>query len=249
MNMNSACRVLVADDEPDTLHGLERMLGRRGYQVQGAGGGLEAAEKLRTGSFDVVVSDLRMPDLDGMDLLRLTRKKGKETPFIMITGYGTASSAEEAMKLGSLDYINKPFAVGDLVAAIEKGFKQTQATTEKSAAHVPEAVESPPFSKWLKLTWHEIQDLDLDPVLNAFARKAGSAFGTRFGFEKKYGKSTSSIVATRASTSIFHAEPRIPLYGEVYLVLESWGTLTEGEQTRLVQFLRRVVLSKLIPLW
>jgi DNA-binding response OmpR family regulator len=119
--MSAQTKVLVAEDEPDMLRGLERALSYEGYDVDAAGGGIEAAEKLRAKRFDVVVSDLRMPAVDGMDLLRIAKKNERDVVFIMITAYGTPDNAVEAMKLGSCDYLPKPFVPAELIAAIEKG--------------------------------------------------------------------------------------------------------------------------------
>jgi CheY-like chemotaxis protein len=248
MSTNVDCRVLVAEDEPDTLRGLVRMLGQRGYQVESAGGGIEAAEKLRGGLFDVVVSDLKMPDMSGMDLLRLTRKTSAETVFVMITAYGTTASAEEARKLGAFDYIDKPFNMEDLVGAIEEGRRQAAEAISVADEPVSEVVESPPMGQWLRSAWHAIQELDLDPALNVVVGLARDAFGAQLGFDRMSPKSEGRGVAERGSATPPDAEPRIPLYGGVYLVPGSWGTLEESERTRLVQFLRRVALGKLVPL-
>jgi CheY-like chemotaxis protein/glycine cleavage system H lipoate-binding protein len=119
--MSVETRVLVAEDEPDMLRGLERVLLYEGYDVEPARDGVEAAEKLKAGHFDVVVSDLRMPAVDGMDLLHMAQEKDRSVVFIMITGYGTVDNAVEAMKLGSFDYIPKPFPPSVLKEAIERG--------------------------------------------------------------------------------------------------------------------------------
>ena len=117
-------RILVADDEPDMLRGLERALLCEGYEVEPAKDGIEAAEKLKAKRFDVVVSDLRMPTVDGMDLLHMAKRKDRDVVFIMITAYATPGNVAEATKLGSYDYISKPFAPSDLVEAIERGLHE-----------------------------------------------------------------------------------------------------------------------------
>ncbi len=149
--MTVQTRVLVADDEPDMLRGLKRALYHEGYDVEPAGSGLEAAEKLKTEHFDVVVSDLRMPTVDGMDLLRIAKKEERDVVFIMITGYGTPDNAVEAMKLGSFDYIPKPFAPAELVAAIEKGLSRrapTGLTKTPAARQVSTICRSPGEHAW-----------------------------------------------------------------------------------------------------
>jgi CheY-like chemotaxis protein/glycine cleavage system H lipoate-binding protein len=117
-------RILVAEDEEDTLLGLKKTLTKRGYAVDVARDGLEAAQKVTSLPFDVVVSDLKMPRIDGMELLHMTKETDENIAFIVITGYGTVDSAVEAMRLGASDYINKPFSPSVLVAAVEKALKK-----------------------------------------------------------------------------------------------------------------------------
>lgn len=137
--MSTQARILVAEDEPDTLRGLERMLGKEGYRVDGAKGGLEAAEKLKAEHFDVIVSDLRMPIVDGMDLLRMAKQKDRDVVFIVVTAYGTAENAVEAIKLGASGYIAKPFAPSTLTEAVEKGIEEKahESTPPRTVAGKP----------------------------------------------------------------------------------------------------------------
>jgi len=116
-------RILVAEDEEDTLLGLQKTLSRRGYSVDVARDGLEAAQKVKSRSFDVVISDLKMPKIDGMELLHITKDADKNIAFIIITGYGSVSGAVEAMRVGAFDYINKPFSTDALLGAIEKALQ------------------------------------------------------------------------------------------------------------------------------
>lgn len=133
--MKTETWILVAEDEQDMLRGLEQMLGEEGYHVEAVKDGLEGAEKIKTEHFDVVIADLKMPIIDGMGLLRAAKQKDHSVVFIMITGYGTTENAVEAMKLGSSDYISKPFAPSDLVAAIQKGLRERgQVSSPKSPA-------------------------------------------------------------------------------------------------------------------
>ncbi len=124
-------RILVAEDEEDTLLGLEKILTKRGYNVDVAKDGFEAAEKVRAQPFDVVVSDLKMPRIDGMELLHMTKETNKNIAFIIITGYGTVESAMEAMRLGASNYIRKPISPNILIGAVEEAL---QAKDEESPA-------------------------------------------------------------------------------------------------------------------
>jgi len=132
--VSTQTKVLVAEDEPDMLQGLQHALAYEGYEVEPAKDGVEAAEKLKAEHFDVVVSDLRMPVIDGMDLLHMAREKDRGVVFIMITGYGTPEGAVEAMKLGSFDYIPKPFPPSVLKEAIERGLDAKVHETRPEAA-------------------------------------------------------------------------------------------------------------------
>ena len=119
--MSPEARVLVAEDEPDTLRSLETMLEREGYRVDAVADGNEAAQRLNGEHYDVVVSDLRIPHVDGMDLLRIARVKDRGIIFVIITAYGTRDVAAEARELGSWDFITKPFLPSELTSAIERG--------------------------------------------------------------------------------------------------------------------------------
>jgi two-component system, NtrC family, response regulator PilR len=105
-------QVLVVDDEQSMLEFLEYMFQKEGYQVTCKTEGRKALELIQGGGdFDLVISDLRMPDLDGLELLRATRQADPETPFIFITAFASSETAIEALKLGAFDYITKPFQV------------------------------------------------------------------------------------------------------------------------------------------
>ncbi|HEX4895711.1 MAG TPA: sigma-54 dependent transcriptional regulator [Solimonas sp.] len=115
-------RVLVVDDEANMRRVLEIMLARRGYKTWSAGNGREAFELLREQAVDLVISDLRMPEMNGIELLRALRAGGNAVPLIMITAQGTIESAVEAMRLGACDYLLRPFDVEALELAIGRVF-------------------------------------------------------------------------------------------------------------------------------
>lgn len=112
--------ILVVDDEQNLRKVLEAMLRRDGYTVFSASDGQEAVEVLREETIQVVVSDLKMPRMDGMTLFHHVRDHYPLLPFIIITAHGTVDSAVEALKLGAYDYISKPFDKMELKIAIEK---------------------------------------------------------------------------------------------------------------------------------
>jgi len=104
-------RVLVVDDEARMRRVLEIMLQKMGHETRAANNGREALELAQHESFDLVLTDLRMPEMDGVALLDALRAQAIETPVILLTAYGTVESAVEAMKKGAYDYILRPFDV------------------------------------------------------------------------------------------------------------------------------------------
>ncbi|WP_428313239.1 sigma-54-dependent transcriptional regulator [Hydrocarboniphaga sp.] len=118
--MSNALRVLVVDDEANMRRVLEIMLTRHGYRTESAADGEQAYERLQGGGFDLVISDLRMPVINGIELLRKLRDSGIDVPLIMITAQGSIESAVEAMRLGACDYLLRPFDINALDLAIQR---------------------------------------------------------------------------------------------------------------------------------
>src|SRR5215467_6517477 len=113
-------RVLVIDDEPairESLHALLTLEG--GYSVDLAEGGTEGLQKLSKRGYDLVLLDLMMPDMSGMEVLHEVRERDRETPIFMITAYGSVQAAVDALKAGADDYFPKPFENDKLIREIE----------------------------------------------------------------------------------------------------------------------------------
>ena len=91
-------RILVVDDEPDMLSSCQRLLSRAGYEVKVAPSGREALRLLKEGPFNLILTDLRMPEMDGMEVLKLSREQSPDSAVIVFTGYGTIQDAVMAMK-------------------------------------------------------------------------------------------------------------------------------------------------------
>jgi len=115
-----ALRILIAEDEEITLRNIIESLEEEGFAVQGAGDGAEALKKMKAAHFDVLITDIKMPKLSGMDLLEQTKEKYPETEVIIITGFGSIGSAIEAMKKGASDYLTKPFDLDELTMKVRK---------------------------------------------------------------------------------------------------------------------------------
>ena len=116
--MVAAQKILVVDDEVLVTLGCRRILAKAGYEVATACTGQEGLNRALEGSFDLAVIDLRLPDLDGMELVRSLRRQRPNTAIVIITGYGTVPSAVEAMRLGVAEYIEKPFTPDELAQAV-----------------------------------------------------------------------------------------------------------------------------------
>ena len=108
-------QLLIVDDEPSMRRMLEILLAQEGYAVQSADSAEAALEALGAKPFDLVVSDIRMPGLSGMDLLKRLKGEDSSTEVILMTAYASTDSAIEALKLGAFDYVTKPFQVEELV--------------------------------------------------------------------------------------------------------------------------------------
>ncbi|MBI2508905.1 MAG: response regulator, partial [Betaproteobacteria bacterium] len=104
----ASLHVLIVDDEPALRQILAAIARQAGYSVVEAGGAAEAAAKLARGDVDVALCDIKMPDGNGIDLVRNTRGSGIDTAFIMVTAFGSMETAVEALRAGASDYIVKP---------------------------------------------------------------------------------------------------------------------------------------------
>src|SRR6266542_2160459 len=107
-------RVLVVDDEPKLGRVVAQMMELDGHAVVRAGGGREALALLRQEPFDVVVTDLRMPEVDGLAVLRAARALSAPPEVVLMTAYGTAESAVEALRAGAADLVTTPCAMAEL---------------------------------------------------------------------------------------------------------------------------------------
>lgn len=107
-------RILIVDDEESIREFLEIMLKKEGYEISSAEDGQVAKDLLSKKTFDMVISDLQMPNVTGIELLKHVRESYPELVFMMITAFGTTESAVEAMKMGAYDYLTKPFKIDEV---------------------------------------------------------------------------------------------------------------------------------------
>ncbi len=114
-----AARVLIVDDEKNILITLKRAFEIAGYHAEIAGGGKLALEKLKENAFDVVLLDVKMPDLDGLSVLQQLRAGGTQVPVLVMSGHGTIETAVQATKLGAHDFLEKPISTEKLLLTVE----------------------------------------------------------------------------------------------------------------------------------
>lgn len=125
-------RILLVDDEPSILSVLTTLLKAEGHQVISALGGAKAQEYLTSEEFDLMLSDIRMSPVSGMDVLKTAHTERPSMSVIMLTAYGSVETAIEALKLGAFDYVTKPFKVDELLITVQRALEYNKAITENA---------------------------------------------------------------------------------------------------------------------
>ena len=115
--------VLLIDDEIAYVNVLTNRLSKRGFDVGKASNGSEAFQILRQRSFDVAVLDLKMADMDGIEVLKILKKMAPELVVIMLTGHGSAKAAQDGIRHGAYDYLTKPCELDELIQKIEDAYE------------------------------------------------------------------------------------------------------------------------------
>lgn len=118
--------ILILDDETIVGERLKASLGKDGHNLQTFTSSVEALKRLKEKIFDIVVTDIRMDDISGIEILEHVRKKSLRTKVIMITGYATLEVARESLTKGAFDFIAKPFKIKEIRKAIEKAAEALQ---------------------------------------------------------------------------------------------------------------------------
>jgi DNA-binding NtrC family response regulator len=111
-------KILVIDDEAIVRTSCSRSLSPEGYEVKLSQNGADAMKMLEEESFDLVLTDLKMPDIDGIEVLKMIKQRWPRTEVIVVTGYQTVDTAVKSIKLGAFDYLEKPFTPDSLIAAV-----------------------------------------------------------------------------------------------------------------------------------
>ncbi len=127
-------RILVVDDEPNMLRLLKTILmDKTGYEVTTTNNPLEVSKLLQEDDYHVVITDLKMPLVDGMDLIEIIKKIDRNLPIIIITAYGTIETAEEAVQKGAYDFITKPFRKETIIITIRRALEWRRMQEELQA--------------------------------------------------------------------------------------------------------------------
>jgi len=140
--------LLVVDDEPQMLIAINETLRRQGYRVTTAGSGMEALLRLKERYFQLVLTDLRMPEVSGLDLLKKVKTLSPQTPVVLLTAYGTIQNAVDAMRQGAFDYLLKPFSSESLEAVVRRALGAAPGREEKTGHEI--ITQDPRFSMVLE---------------------------------------------------------------------------------------------------
>src|SRR5947207_3272227 len=116
-------RILVVDDEPHVVQIFQDLLAQRGYEVVSSTNGDDAILKVTTEGFDLVLTDINLPGVDGLEVVRAAKAADKDTCVILITGYASTTTAIDALRQGAYDYITKPFDLWETAKAIDRGLE------------------------------------------------------------------------------------------------------------------------------
>ncbi len=138
-------QILLMEDETSVAQGLQMVLSEEGYTVDLATTGQTALDIFYTKGFDLLVADLKLPDIDGMEVIKKVKQGRPDTGIIVITGYSTVSSAVEAMKLGACEYLPKPFTEDEIKSAVKDALKKKERVSKKPYSDTSRAVKHKAF--------------------------------------------------------------------------------------------------------
>ncbi len=134
-------RVMLVDDEKDFLETLCKRLTKRKLDVTSATGGREAITKIESMPIDVVVLDVRMPDMDGIETLKRIKKIKPSVEVIMLTAHADLEVAMEGMELGAFDYLMKPIEIDELLYKLQDAYKKKWCREESEKCELPRSLE------------------------------------------------------------------------------------------------------------
>jgi CheY-like chemotaxis protein len=165
-------KILVIDDETIVHESCSRILTDEGYIVESAFTGQEGFKKIGEGSFDLVITDLKMPGISGMEALKKIKEDNPDIGIIMVTGYSTAETAVEAMKLGAFDYLPKPFTPDEIISVVSKAIEKKKILIETK--HLESAYRDATKAISSSLNLNEVLELIVKSVVNLLKVKGCS---------------------------------------------------------------------------
>ena len=155
MNEKTKRKILVVDDEITVCKSIRQSILSDAYEVDMALSGEEALKRERENAYDLIITDLMMPGISGLDLLRAVKDQRPEAAVIMITGYPTIKTAVESVKLGAFDYLPKPFTPADLRGIVGRAFKMAEGETPGEPEGTPSRIPAGYYymlgHTWLKV--------------------------------------------------------------------------------------------------
>lgn len=219
-------QILVVDDEEDILELIQYNLAREGYQITGAANGEEALEKARSKSFDLIVLDLMLPGIDGLEVAKSLKseEKTKQIPIVMLTAKGEEADIVTGLELGADDYITKPFSPRILVARIRAAMRRKRSEPNDEASMIaihdleihPRRRSVTLGGKPIDLTYTEFQ------VLYILARRPGWVY-TRSQIVDKVRGSDYPVTDRSVDVQIVGLRKKLGRYGKHIETVRSVG--------------------------
>jgi DNA-binding response OmpR family regulator len=250
-------RVLVIEDDTGVLQIFERVLTRSGYAVVTAATGERALTLAGRVEIDVILADLRLPDMSGVDVIRQVRNQGRSIPSVIVKAHGTIESAVEATKLGADAYLHKPVDTADLVTAVRNAVARGALAQPTHEQALPEA-ELPAAVAWARTVASAVHATSDPKHLKSWSKCAGASSATlknrcvRVGVSAKRSLDLARLLRALAQAqhagSAVHAyldaDPRTlrRLLHDANLDLDD---IPEGQLPSLIEFLQRQTLVTL----
>jgi len=135
--MKSNISILIVDDEEMMRNLLKRILSREGYQIKTAEDGVAALELLKTEKIDMIISDMKMPRMNGLELLKIVKKESPQIGVIIMTAYGDTYTVKDALLLGANEYITKPFKSYEISLVVERTYWRILSASSQSSHPIP----------------------------------------------------------------------------------------------------------------
>ena len=181
-------KILIVDDEERMCQSLSKLLSDLGYQTKAVVDPAAAVKEVETDSYDLVLTDIKMPGLDGFDLLKAAKGKDQDSVVVFMTGYGSLESAVKAIALGAYDYLLKPLEIEDLKLTVQRGLRKRKADLEKKKLVDELEAANQALEKRVKELDALYQagksismSMDLEELLPAILELAGKVTGAKIG--------------------------------------------------------------------